>query len=79
MRLSTDNLFWPSIFQILDFTLKFEETILEIVPSCSFLLIGLLVYLHYRRQPIHIRDGPLLSLKIVSTIAASRPHHSSLT
>ncbi|OAA76055.1 ABC transporter [Akanthomyces lecanii RCEF 1005] len=64
MPLSMDNFFWPSVFQILDFTLKFEETILEIVPASSFLLIGALVYLHYRRQPTYIRDGPLLFLKI---------------
>ncbi|KAJ6783563.1 hypothetical protein PWT90_09492 [Aphanocladium album] len=64
MRLSMDNVVWPSVFQILDFTLKFEETILEIVPSSLFLLVGILVCLHYRRQPIYIRDGPLLFVKL---------------
>lgn len=79
MPLSMDNFFWPSVFQILDFTLKFEETILEIVPTSIFLLIGALVYLHYRQQPTYIRDGPLLFLKIVSDGMSSCLHGSELT
>ncbi|KAJ3498216.1 hypothetical protein NLG97_g1286 [Lecanicillium saksenae] len=65
MRLHMDNDFWPSNFEILDFSLKFEEIILDILPDCCFLLIGILVYLHYRRQPIYINDGPLLVLKTI--------------
>lgn len=66
MVFAMDNFFWPSAFQVLDFTLKFEETVLEIVPDGAFLVFGLLAYLHYRRQPAYIRKGPLLSLKVVS-------------
>lgn len=65
MALPTDSSWWPSGSAIFDFSLKFEETILEIAPSSLFLLSGSIVYLHYRQKPIYIHDGPLLWLKLV--------------
>lgn len=67
MALPGDDLWWPTAFPIFDFTLKFEETVFEILPSSLFLVFGLAAYVYYRRRPVYIHDGPLLWLKLVSS------------
>lgn len=65
MALPQDGSIWPSGFPIFDFTLKFEETILEMLPSSGFLFFGSAAYIYYRQQPVYIRHSPLLWLKLV--------------
>lgn len=67
MALQGDYVFWPHALQVLDFSLRFKEIILEILPSGAFLLLGILVYLYYRRQPVYNRNGLLLLAKLVAT------------
>ncbi|KAJ4147951.1 hypothetical protein LMH87_002443 [Akanthomyces muscarius] len=64
MSLPTDSYWWPPAFQIIDFSLKFEETMFEILPSSSFLFFGAATYLYYRCQPVYIRDSLLLWIKL---------------
>ncbi|OAA75510.1 ABC transporter [Akanthomyces lecanii RCEF 1005] len=64
MSLPTDSYWWPPAFQIFDFSLKFEETMFEILPSSSFLFFGAATYLYYRCQPVYIRDSLLLWIKL---------------
>ncbi|KAJ6788849.1 hypothetical protein PWT90_07001 [Aphanocladium album] len=66
MSLPTDGLFWPFNSPVFDFSLKFEETILEILPSSSFLLFAAGTYLYYLQQPVYVRHSLLLWLKLVS-------------
>lgn len=71
MSLPTDSYWWPPDSQIFDFSLKFEETMLGLVPSCSFLLLGAATYWYYRRRPVYIRDSLLLWTKLVSALIPS--------
>lgn len=66
MALPTDNSFWPVRFTVFDFTLKFEESMFDIFPSSSFLLLSGGAYLYYSQQPVYVRDGLSLWLKLVS-------------
>ncbi|KAM3547562.1 hypothetical protein ARSEF4850_009943 [Beauveria asiatica] len=43
----TDNLFWPEGFPIFDFSLKFEQNILQILPSASLILFETTIVFHY--------------------------------
>ncbi len=80
MSLPTDSYWWPPAFQIFDFSLKFEETMFEILPSSSFLFFGAATYLYYRCQPVYIRDSLLLWIKLVSApIYSGGLQFSSLT
>ncbi|KAJ6783680.1 hypothetical protein PWT90_08146 [Aphanocladium album] len=65
MALPGDNTWWPVAFPIFDFTLKFEETMFEILPSSLFLVCGIVAFFYYHRQPVYIHDGPLLWLKLI--------------
>lgn len=73
MSLPTDDYFWSSRLPVFDFTLKFEQITLEIVPSSVFLLSAVATYLYYRRQLVYARNGVLLWLKLVSVIFFNPP------
>lgn len=64
--LAADSNFWDPLHDIFDFSLKFEEVILEIVPSIIGLILFLVFAHRYRLQPVYIRTSPLLSAKLVS-------------
>ncbi|KAM3556139.1 hypothetical protein ARSEF4850_005661 [Beauveria asiatica] len=68
MSLPMDKYWWPLNFQTFDFSLLFEETIFEILPSSLFLFSGAATYLYYRRQPVYIRDSLLLWAKLAVAI-----------
>ncbi|TQV92257.1 ABC multidrug transporter [Cordyceps javanica] len=60
--------FWAPIARIFDFTLKFEETILQILPSRVVIAILPAAMFYYWRQPVYVRGSPLLWAKVsVST------------
>lgn len=65
MSLPGDSQVWVSGFKIFDFTLKFEESFLEILPNASFLFFGSASYLYYQLQPVFVRYSPLLWIKLV--------------
>lgn len=60
-----DHWFWPSGLPAFDFSLKFEETILQILPSSSFIFFASASFLHYRQNNARIRRGQLLWAKMV--------------
>lgn len=64
--LAADRNFWDPLHDIFDFSLKFEEIILEIVPSIIGLVLFLVFANRFRLQPVYIRTSPLLSAKLVS-------------
>lgn len=66
MLFTTDSSFWPNAVPIPDFNLKFEESIIEILPSGSFLFFASATFLYYRLSPARIRPSPLLWWKVVS-------------
>ncbi|OAR02281.1 hypothetical protein LLEC1_06609 [Akanthomyces lecanii] len=64
MALPMDSSFWPSTFPLFDFSLRFEESILEILPSSCFIFFGSATCLYYLQQPIYVRKSALLWLKL---------------
>lgn len=68
-----DESFWPESFPIFDFTLKFEETILQILPSGSFVFFASALILYYYQRPVRIHRSGLLWLKLVSLDRAFLP------
>lgn len=66
-----DHWFWPVALPIFDFSLKFEETILQLLPSCSFLLFASATFLYYWNTKARIRRSRLLWTKLVG--AADSP------
>ncbi|KAJ3490415.1 hypothetical protein NLG97_g5784 [Lecanicillium saksenae] len=72
-KLDTDSHFWDPVLEYFDFTLAFEETILQLVPSCLSLLITPLFLLHYQHEPVYVRQSPLLWAKVVSFLSAPTP------
>ncbi|KAJ2976534.1 hypothetical protein NQ176_g4897 [Zarea fungicola] len=64
MLLPTDGSFWPKYFPIFDFSLTFEETILQILPSGSFIFFASAIVLYYRQKPVRIRRSALLWAKL---------------
>lgn len=67
-----DNVFWPHGFPIFDFSLVFEESILQILPSSSFILFGPAIILHYRQTNARIRQNKLLWTKVVCRMLTVR-------
>lgn len=65
MAVSADRFWWPSDLGIFDFSLRFEEATFEILPCSLFLLFGIAVFVYYHRQPVYVRTGALLWLKLV--------------
>ncbi|KAJ4155490.1 hypothetical protein LMH87_000731 [Akanthomyces muscarius] len=59
-----DHWFWPVAFPVFDFSLKFEETILQLLPSCSFILFASATFLYYRQTNARIRRSRLLWTKL---------------
>ncbi|OAA70783.1 ABC transporter [Akanthomyces lecanii RCEF 1005] len=59
-----DHWFWPVAFPVFDFSLKFEETILQLLPSCSFILFASATFLYYRQTNARIRRTRLLWTKL---------------
>ncbi|ATY62777.1 ABC transporter [Cordyceps militaris] len=59
-----DHWFWPVALPIFDFSLKFEETILQLLPSCSFLLFASATFLYYWNTKARIRRSRLLWTKL---------------
>ncbi|KAJ3494922.1 hypothetical protein NLG97_g3760 [Lecanicillium saksenae] len=66
MSLPTDGLFWASNPPIFDFSLKFEESIFELLPSSFFIFFGAFTYLYYLQQPVYVRQSALLWLKLLT-------------
>ncbi|KAJ2979045.1 hypothetical protein NQ176_g3481 [Zarea fungicola] len=64
MFYATDGSFWPESFPFFDFSLTFEETILQILPSGSFILFASALVLYYRQRPVCIRHSALLWVKL---------------
>ncbi|KAJ6780656.1 hypothetical protein PWT90_01316 [Aphanocladium album] len=63
-----DQHFWPESGNVFDFSLEFEETILQILPSCSFILFATITIFHYFRINARIRTTKLLWAKVCVTL-----------
>lgn len=66
-----DQRFWAPLPAIFDFSLTFEQVVMEILPSTVVIALSPLVYLHYRKKPVYVRASPLLWAKLVSRPAES--------
>lgn len=64
--LAADRNFWDPLLDVFDFSLKFEEVILEIIPSIIGIILFLVFANRYRLEPVYIRTSPLLWIKLVS-------------
>ncbi|TQV97095.1 ABC multidrug transporter [Cordyceps javanica] len=62
--LAADRNFWDPLLSVFDFSLKFEQVILEIVPSIIGILLFLVLVNRYRLKPVYIRTSPLLWIKL---------------
>lgn len=67
--LTADSLFWDPLVYLFDFTLRFEEIILQLIPSALAISASIAWYSHYRHEPAYIRRSPLLWAKLVSGIS----------
>ncbi|KAM3548412.1 hypothetical protein MY1884_009190 [Beauveria asiatica] len=63
----TDNLFWPEGFPIFDFSLKFEQNILQILPSASLILFKTTIVFHYLQNNVRISQSKLSWTKVTVT------------
>ncbi|EGX88251.1 ABC multidrug transporter [Cordyceps militaris CM01] len=66
--LAADRNFWDPLLDIFDFSLKFEQVILEIIPSIFGIILFLVFANRYRLEPVCIRTTSLLWIKL--TLAA---------
>lgn len=64
---TADSAFWDPLVYLFDFTLRFEEIILQLMPSALAIGACLIWYNHYRHEPVYVRSSPLLWAKIVRT------------
>lgn len=65
-NVSADNAFWPLLPNVLDLTLKFEETVLDLTPSSLVIALTPIVIGQHLQQPVQVRRSPLLWIKLVS-------------
>ncbi|KAJ6789855.1 hypothetical protein PWT90_09628 [Aphanocladium album] len=63
-----DGTLWPHGLPIFDFSLKFEESILQILPSVSFIFFASSLFLYYLHTKIHIRQSNLLWIKVTISL-----------
>ncbi|KAJ4158067.1 uncharacterized protein LMH87_008612 [Akanthomyces muscarius] len=64
-RLAADGHFWDPVLKIFDFSLLFEETIFQLIPSCFAILVSLIFITHHQHEPVYVRSSPLLWAKVV--------------
>ncbi|OAQ99516.1 hypothetical protein LLEC1_05570 [Akanthomyces lecanii] len=67
--LAADRNFWDPLLDIFDLSLKFEQVILEIVPSIIGVILFLVFANRYRLEPVYIRTSALLSIKLIISAA----------
>ncbi|KAJ3490638.1 hypothetical protein NLG97_g5745 [Lecanicillium saksenae] len=62
-----DQWFWPSEFlaSIWDFSLNFEDFVLDILPAASWTILTPLIHYYYINQPVYIRRSAVLWLKLL--------------
>ncbi|KAJ4145410.1 hypothetical protein LMH87_004262 [Akanthomyces muscarius] len=63
MLFAGDGSFWPLV-AIPDLSLYFEESILQILPSASFIFFASALVLYYCQNPVQIRRSRLLWVKL---------------
>ncbi|KAJ6785368.1 hypothetical protein PWT90_04529 [Aphanocladium album] len=64
-----DGATWPPLRNIYDLTLKFEETVLDLAPSCLLIVLAPIAGFCYLQRPVQVRRSPLLWVKLfVATI-----------
>ncbi|XWX02281.1 hypothetical protein V2A60_010317 [Cordyceps javanica] len=66
---TSDHLFWDPLVYIFDFTLRFEEIILQLIPSVLAIGACVVWYNHYRHEPVYIRSSALLWAKVTTAVA----------
>ncbi|KAJ6783564.1 hypothetical protein PWT90_09493 [Aphanocladium album] len=76
---TADSVFWGPLVHLFDFTLRFEEIILQLVPSALAICASIAWYSHYRHEPAHIRRSPLLWAKMHQTTATALVTFQSAT
>ncbi|KAJ6779367.1 hypothetical protein PWT90_04032 [Aphanocladium album] len=68
-----DQAFWPSTFvgSVFDFTLKFQDLVLGIVPGSCWMALTPIILFYYIKKPIYVRHSNILWLKMMlaATIA----------
>lgn len=65
MQLPEDRSLGPLVSTISDFSLQFEEVVLRLLPSGSFLFFMSATVLYYRQRPARIQYSRLLWIKLV--------------
>ncbi|KAJ4151579.1 hypothetical protein LMH87_012269 [Akanthomyces muscarius] len=63
--LAADRNFWDPLEGIFDFSLKFEEAVLQLIPSGISLAFFPIFAYRYRHDPIYVRSSPLLWAKLL--------------
>lgn len=66
-----DGVFWQELPGVSDFSLHFEETILDLAPSCLLIVLAPVAAIYYLQQPVQVRRSPLLWIKLVSFLSHS--------
>ncbi|EGX92389.1 ABC multidrug transporter, putative [Cordyceps militaris CM01] len=61
-----DSAFWGRLpGRVGDLTLKFQESVLDLAPSCLLLVLAPVAAISYLQQPVHVRRSPLLWIKLI--------------
>ncbi|KAJ6789065.1 hypothetical protein PWT90_00367 [Aphanocladium album] len=62
---TSDQAFWPPVRAIFDLTLRFEESILNLIPSSIIIASAPVLVIHYRKNPAYVQHaGALLWAKL---------------
>ncbi|KAJ4145421.1 hypothetical protein LMH87_004273 [Akanthomyces muscarius] len=64
-----DGVFWQELPGVSDFSLHFEETILDLAPSCLLIVLAPVAAIYYLQQPVQVRRSPLLWIKLIAAAA----------
>lgn len=68
MASQADNAFRPLVDSMADFSLKFEESMIQLLPSGSFFFFAAATVLYYRQRPARVQYSSLLWIKLVRSI-----------
>lgn len=64
---AADQQLWPSRYLALiwDFSLKFEDAILDVLPAASWAILTPAIHYYYLHKPVYVHRSPVLWLKLV--------------
>ncbi|KAJ3496535.1 hypothetical protein NLG97_g2588 [Lecanicillium saksenae] len=67
--LAADRHFWDPLADVFDFSLTFQESMLQIVPSIVGVALFPVFFFRFRNEPVYVRSSPMLWAKLMPCAA----------